>query len=153
MAVFWLGGKVKRLLPNLPGIIGGVIVSYPLAILIGHNFISLTTFRKTGKGVPTPVWFTVVEDKVYVITNASSGKAKRIRNNPQVHVAPSDVQGKIIGERFTARAHILPQVENQRLETAFIEKYGIDQWRQFGLPVGSDLGKRVFIELDPDEES
>jgi len=126
------------------------MVPHPLDILKGHNFISLTTFRKTGVGVPTPVWFTVIEDKFYVITDASSGKVKRLCNNPRVQVAPSDVQGKIIGETFFAQTRILTSEEYKTPETAFIAKYGIDQWRQFGMPEGDDLGKRVYIEFFPE---
>jgi PPOX class probable F420-dependent enzyme len=126
------------------------MTSQNLEILKRHQFISLTTFRKTGVAVPTPVWFAVIGDRFYVITDASSGKAKRIRNNPRVQVAPSDVQGKIIGETFSAQACLLTASENRTLEQAFISKYGISQWRQFGLPDGDNLGRRVFIELVPE---
>ena len=50
----------------------------------GQKYISLTTFRKTGVGVATPVWFGEEDGKLYVMTRSDMGKTKRIRNNPQV---------------------------------------------------------------------
>jgi general stress protein 26 len=50
----------------------------------GKKYISLTTFRKNGVGVPTPVWFGENGDKLYVMTRSDMGKVKRIRNNPAV---------------------------------------------------------------------
>ena len=52
----------------------------------GQKYISLTTFRKTGLAVPTPVWFGEMDGKLYVMTRSDMGKTKRIRNNPQVRV-------------------------------------------------------------------
>ena len=73
------------------------------ASLQGQKYINLETFRKNGQGVRTPVWFAGepeqgVPEKLYVYSTADSGKAKRIRNNPRVRVAPCDVRGKLFGE-------------------------------------------------------
>jgi PPOX class probable F420-dependent enzyme len=54
--------------------------------LEGHRYARLTTYRKSGEPVPIPVWFAVVgvpDNRIYVFTDALSGKAKRIRNDPQ----------------------------------------------------------------------
>ncbi|NJL95179.1 MAG: PPOX class F420-dependent oxidoreductase [Anaerolineae bacterium] len=59
--------------------------------------MSLTTFRKTGVGVPTPVWFAEEDGKLYVITQQNSGKVKRIRNNSRVEIAPCTMRGKVTG--------------------------------------------------------
>lgn len=61
--------------------------SIPAAIT-GQKYISLTTFRKNGAGVATPVWFGEEDGKLYVMTRSDMGKTKRIRNNPHVRVAP-----------------------------------------------------------------
>ena len=66
----------------------------------GQKYISLTTFRKTGEKVATPVWFGEDGDKLYVMTRSDMGKTKRIRNNPQVTVAPCTVRGKVTGAEF-----------------------------------------------------
>jgi PPOX class probable F420-dependent enzyme len=61
----------------------------PLALFEGKRYINLTTFRKSGIAVPTPVWFVVHEGRLYVFTAAQSGKAKRLRANGRALVAPS----------------------------------------------------------------
>jgi PPOX class probable F420-dependent enzyme len=76
--------------------------------LKGHKYLQLTTFRKDGTAVPTPVWFAEDNDKLYVKTRAASGKTKRIRNNPQARVAPCTIRGKVTGPEFPASARILP---------------------------------------------
>jgi uncharacterized protein len=73
----------------------------------GRKYISLTTFRKNGIGVPTPVWFGEADGRLYVMARTDSGKCKRIRNNPQVRVAPCTIRGKITGPEFAGEARIL----------------------------------------------
>src|ERR1700756_1284089 len=84
----------------------------PFASLQGRKYLNIETFRKNGQGVRTPVWFAgELEDdapeKLYVYSTADSGKAKRIRNNARVRVAPSDARGKLLGEWVEARAEIV----------------------------------------------
>jgi PPOX class probable F420-dependent enzyme len=52
--------------------------------LTGYECVCLTTFRKNGEAVPTPVWFAESDGKLYIYTANSSGKVKRIRNNASV---------------------------------------------------------------------
>ena len=89
----------------------------------GQKYISLTTFRKTGVGVPTPVWFAEDDGKLYVMTRSTMGKAKRIRNNPQVKVAPCTIRGKVTGPEFTAKARFLPPEEHKHAREALNRKY------------------------------
>ncbi len=72
------------------------------------KYITLSTFRKSGMAVATPVWFGEQDDKLYVMTRSDSGKYKRIRNNPQVRIAPCTIRGKVTGPDFAATARILP---------------------------------------------
>lgn len=78
------------------------------AHLRGHKYIDLVTFRKTGVGVHTPVWFAEEDGRLYIFTNPRAGKVKRIRNNPRVELAPSTMRGKARGPYVAARAHIAP---------------------------------------------
>src|SRR5437868_1166645 len=55
-----------------------------LARFDGQKYISLETFKKSGQGVRTPVWFVLHNSAFYAYTEADSGKVKRIRNNPRV---------------------------------------------------------------------
>jgi PPOX class probable F420-dependent enzyme len=89
----------------------------------GQKYISLTTFRKNGAGVATPVWFGEQDGKLYVMTRSDMGKTKRIRNNPQVRVAPSTIRGKVTGAEFAAAARILPPEEQARARQAINRKY------------------------------
>jgi uncharacterized protein len=72
------------------------------------KYIDLASFRKNGVAVHTPLWFAERDGKLYVMTRSDSGKYKRIRNNPDVRVAPCTMRGKILGPEFPARARILP---------------------------------------------
>ena len=89
----------------------------------GQKYISLTTFRKSGAGVATPVWFGEEGGKLYVMTRDDMGKSKRIRNNPQVKVAPCTIRGKVKGPEFAATARILPPEEHARARQTINRKY------------------------------
>src|SRR5579863_3873643 len=89
----------------------------------GQKYISLTTFRKTGVGVATPVWFGEDAGNLYVMTRSDMGKTKRIRNNPQVRVAPCTIRGKVTGPEYPATARPLPPEEHQRARQTVNRKY------------------------------
>jgi uncharacterized protein len=91
--------------------------------IAGQKYISLTTFRKKGAGVATPVWFGEDGGRLYVMTRGTMGKTKRIRNNPQVQVAPSTMSGKVTGAQFPATARILPPEEHQHARQTINRKY------------------------------
>jgi PPOX class probable F420-dependent enzyme len=88
-----------------------------------QKYVSLTTFRKTGVGVPTPVWFGENDDKLYVMTRSDMGKTKRIRNNPRVKVAPCSMRGRVTGPEFPATARILSPEAGQRARETLSRKY------------------------------
>jgi uncharacterized protein len=89
----------------------------------GQRYVSLATFRKSGVAVYTPIWFAEDKNKLYFMTNSKSGKCKRIRNNPQVKIAPCTIRGKIIGPEFPAIVRILPPEEFARVRQAINAKY------------------------------
>ena len=91
--------------------------------IAGQKYISLTTFRKMGVGVATPVWFGEDGGKLYVMTRGTMGKTKRIRNNPKVQVAPCTMSGKVTGDQFPATARILPLEEQPHARQAINRKY------------------------------
>ena len=100
----------------------------------GQKYISLTTFRKTGAGVPTAVWFGEEDGKLYVMTRSDMGKTKRIRNNPQVRVAPCTIRGTVTGPEFDAKARILPAEDHARARKTINRKYWLARiplvWRR-----------------------
>ncbi len=89
----------------------------------GQKYISLTTFRKSGAAVATPVWFGEDGDRLYVMTRSDMGKTKRIRNNPQVRVAPCSIRGRVTGPDFAATARILPPAQHASARQAIKRKY------------------------------
>jgi PPOX class probable F420-dependent enzyme len=118
------------------------------AALAGHNYMSLTTFRKTGEAVPTPVWFAEQAGKLYMLTETTVGKTKRIRNNPQVEVSPCDMRGKILGEKTLGVARILNDEEGRKANQLLTQKYGLQKRL---IDLGAFLTRRpyVFIEISP----
>jgi hypothetical protein len=76
------------------------------AHLQGRNYIDLVTFRKTGAGVHTPVWFAGIDGRLCIFSNAKAGKLKRIRNNPKVELAPCTMRGLPTGPYVQATARI-----------------------------------------------
>src|SRR6202165_5529595 len=89
----------------------------------GQRYISLATFRKSGVAVYTPIWFAEDDNKLYFMTSSKTGKYKRIRNNPQVKIAPCTVRGKITGPEFPATARILPPEAFARVRRMINAKY------------------------------
>jgi uncharacterized protein len=71
------------------------------------KYLLITTYRKNGTAVPTPVWVVRDGDALGVWTVADSWKVKRIRNRADVVVGPCDVRGNPTGESVPARAEIL----------------------------------------------
>jgi PPOX class probable F420-dependent enzyme len=81
----------------------------------GQKYLNLESFKKSGEGVKTPVWFAAEpsakldsgDAKLYVYTIGVSGKVKRIRNNSSVKIAPCNMRGDVQGDWVPARAEIL----------------------------------------------
>jgi hypothetical protein len=89
------------------------------------KYLSLESFRKTGVGVRTPVWFAQDGNSFYVYTLPDSGKMKRIRNNPKIRVAPCNMRGDLRGAWVDARARICTGDEVARGQALLIQKYGL----------------------------
>ncbi len=75
------------------------------------KYLNLETFRKTGMGVRTPVWFAQdvchTDPSItvfYVYSEAEAGKVKRVRNNPNVRLTPCTVRGAVRGVWIDGRA-------------------------------------------------
>ena len=97
----------------------------PMTRLKNDKYISLTTFRRTGVAVATPVWFVQDGGHLLVRTGATTGKVKRIRNNAQVTVAPCTGMGKVTGPVWKARATILSAESDRRVSELLGRKHRI----------------------------
>ena len=67
----------------------------------------LTTYRRNGQAVATPVSIAVRASAVYFVTPATSGKARRLTVGAAVTLAPSTVSGRVTGPAIQGRAHLL----------------------------------------------
>src|SRR3954453_9238699 len=79
----------------------------PLAILARHHDMALQTRKRDGTWVTTPVNPVVEEDHVFFRTWHTSGKAKRLRNFPDVRFAPATARGRPTGPWLQGRAALL----------------------------------------------
>jgi PPOX class probable F420-dependent enzyme len=78
-----------------------------LAVLARHRDMALQTRKRDGTWVTTPVNPLVEVDHVYFRTWNTSGKAKRLRNFPDVRFAPSTARGRPTGEWLRGHATLL----------------------------------------------
>ncbi len=90
-----------------------------------EKYVLLTTFRRDGRAVPTPLWVTPDGDGLGFWTVAGTGKLKRIRNSPRVTVAACDFRGNPTGEAIEARARIGDRADWQRVTDGLRRKYGL----------------------------
>jgi PPOX class probable F420-dependent enzyme len=118
------------------------------------QYLSLESFRKDGQAVRTPVWFagdsaSGPPHKLYVYSVAGSGKAKRIRRNSRVRIAPCNVRGRLLGKWVEARAEIIAGEEAAYGVRLLNEKY--KPWKQL-LDFFGRFGRRehVIFAIYPD---
>jgi PPOX class probable F420-dependent enzyme len=95
-----------------------------LETLANSSYALVTTFRKDGRAVGTPVWIVPYQHGLGVWTVATFGKVKRIRRNPRVTVATCDVRGNDVGPAMEGRASILDDAGTEGVRAAIRRKYG-----------------------------
>lgn len=119
----------------------------PFEILEEHRHVRLTTYRKSGEAVGAPVWFALVDDRVYVTTPPRSAKMKRIRNDPRVLLTPCNTWGAPRGESVEGVARIVEETAPERAGTALRRRYWL------GLALFRLLGQReigqIRLEIRP----
>lgn len=122
------------------------------------SYISLTTFRKTGEPVPTPVWFAERDGTIYLFTFPGAGKAKRISHTAKVTLAPCTLNGKVTGPAIDGKARVLAEPADEALaEQTLAKKHGII-WRLYHGVMGlgrairrRPKSKQVWLAIDPAE--
>ncbi|MGH7302122.1 MAG: PPOX class F420-dependent oxidoreductase [Candidatus Rokuibacteriota bacterium] len=115
-----------------------------------HRYVSLSTFRRNGVEVATPVWFAAAGAKLYVFTAGDSGKVKRLRHTSRARVAPSDGRGLVQGASQPATARLVsePGVIEQA-HAALRAKYGWPVWVADVLSrLTGRIRRRAWIEID-----
>jgi PPOX class probable F420-dependent enzyme len=95
-----------------------------LYALFPGRYLSVTSFKRDGTGVATPVWFVSDGSRLFALTDLHSWKVRRIRRNPHVLVAPCRVNGKLRREPVPARADVLTATEDlDRVQKLLLERY------------------------------
>jgi len=89
-----------------------------------EKYISVETFKKDGTSVKTPVWFTIKDNLVYVVTRDQTGKVKRLKNNLNVKIATCNIKGKIKGKWNSGTVEILNKQETEEAVKRRDKKYG-----------------------------
>lgn len=90
-----------------------------------HKRTLLSTFRRSGAAVSTPVWAAEADGRFYVRSERTAGKIKRLRNDSRVLIAPCTVRGKPLGAPLEARASVVPAEREQVAEQALVRRYGL----------------------------
>jgi PPOX class probable F420-dependent enzyme len=94
-----------------------------LARLATAKYMLLTTFRKNGTAVPTPVWVARDGDELVLTTTPNAGKVKRIRRDGAVRVAPCTMRGKPTGAEVPAHARLLDVADVRHVQRLIARKY------------------------------
>jgi len=96
--------------------------------LADERYMLLTTFRRDGTAVETPVWVTPYDEhSVAFWTSSGSGKAKRLAHTKRVTVQPSDARGRVKPgtEPVEATARVVSGAELEAIRGQVIAKYGV----------------------------
>ena len=100
--------------------------------LAAGRYLSLTTFRRDGTPVSTPVWLARDGERLVVVTESASGKAKRLRHTSRVELAPCTARGVETGPRVRGEARLADEAGTARVRAAIATRYGW-QFRLFDL--------------------
>jgi uncharacterized protein len=89
------------------------------------EYVSLTTFRRSGVPVPTPVWAAADGADLVVWTRTDTGKVKRVRHTTRVTVAPCEFRGRTTGDAVEGVAEIIDHAEWPQALAALRRDYGL----------------------------
>lgn len=91
------------------------------------RYISLTTYKRDGSGVATPVWIARADDTYLFTTGDKAWKTRRLLHNPRVTVQVSDLRGRVASgaTTYTGTGAVKPEPEAvATAERAIAQKYG-----------------------------
>jgi PPOX class probable F420-dependent enzyme len=126
--------------------------STSLRSLADQRTVLLTTFRRDGTPVGTPVSVAPDGDRVVFRTWDTAGKARRLRRDPQVEVAPSTWSGRPTGPGVRARARLLEGDEARRAARALARKHPLLHGVVVPLTHRLRRNRTLHFELRPVED-
>ena len=95
-----------------------------LEALFPGRYLSVTSFKRDGTGVATPVWFVSDGSRLLALTDLHSAKVRRVRRDPRVLVASCRADGKLRTEPIPARAEVLTATPDlERVQKLLLEGY------------------------------
>lgn len=109
--------------------------SQALAPLVKQYAVLLTTHKKDGTGVGTPVNIAVEGDHAYIRTYGKAWKVKRMRNNPEVEIAPSTLRGTPTGPALKARVRLLDEGSTEAKHAAALIRRKHPIMQGIGVPL------------------
>lgn len=120
-----------------------------------QSYLSLETFRRSGAGVRTPVWFAAdpttdlrtSNARLYIYTIENTGKVKRVRNNSRVRIAPCNRTGVVQGDWIEGHAKVVEGAEADRGSKLLTQKYFLK--RLFDLFAMFRTAKREVLVITP----
>jgi PPOX class probable F420-dependent enzyme len=91
------------------------------------SYVSITSYRKNGSPISTPVWIAPDGDDLYFFSDTGAHKVKRIRNNPAVTLQPCDVRGRVKdgAPLVTGLAEVLDHSDTPRVRRIVNRKYRV----------------------------
>ncbi len=97
--------------------------------LARETYISLTTFRRDGRAVATPVQCVADSDRLLVYTKSTTGKVKRLRHTPRATIAACDMRGRPRegAEPLDVTVRLVDPSEFARAHDLMKQKYGLPQ--------------------------
>jgi uncharacterized protein len=111
-------------------------------------YVSVTSFKRDGRGVATVVWFVVKDGKIYFRTPGNTGKVKRLRGNPSVSFFPCDREGRRMGSSVLGSARLFAPAQGRFLVPEFDSKYGLVS-RIYALSFRLPGRRELFVEITP----
>jgi len=97
-----------------------------LQALFPGRYLSVTSFKRDGSGVATPVWFVSDGGRLLALTDLHSAKVRRIRANPHVLIAACRPDGKLRGQPVPANAAVLTATEElEHAQKLLTDRYKI----------------------------
>ena len=93
--------------------------------ILSAQYVALTTYRRDGTPVTTPVWAAAEGSSLYLFSNAAAGKVKRLRNSSRAAIAPCTAIGKVTGAQLPAEAFNLASDQMPKVWRLLTKKYGM----------------------------
>ncbi|MHC1684841.1 MAG: PPOX class F420-dependent oxidoreductase [Clostridiaceae bacterium] len=112
------------------------------------KYLNIETYRRSGESIRTPVWFVESGGLLFFLTRADSGKAKRLRHNIAVKVAPCKMNGDVSGDWQPGEATFVETEESAAaIKSLFEQKYGAVLRISVALSK-LQKKKRVFVKVN-----